>query len=76
MTLMFSKQHFRNPTPETTELVPVHWPAVSKNSRPALVIDTDLRVEGRVDKQRMAFWDLFYSVYGKFNKIVRECSMI
>ncbi|KOB75922.1 Uncharacterized protein OBRU01_02952 [Operophtera brumata] len=67
---------YGNPTPEITELVPVSWPAVSKATRPTLVIDTNLRVEGRVDNQRMAFWDLFYSVYGKYNKIVRECSMM
>ncbi|KAI8440013.1 hypothetical protein MSG28_001449 [Choristoneura fumiferana] len=60
---------YGNPTPETSELIPVTWSPVTANSRPYLIINKELRMETeeRFLKERMAFWDLFYSIYGQYN---------
>ncbi|XP_075972704.1 juvenile hormone esterase-like isoform X2 [Anticarsia gemmatalis] len=64
-----------NPSPRgATDLIPVEWTPVTTEMRPSLVIDSDIRMEGRVYKERMAFWDLFYSMYGDLSKLSRDCS--
>ncbi|XP_072942294.1 para-nitrobenzyl esterase-like [Epargyreus clarus] len=62
-----------NPTPTATDLCPVIWKPVTEDTRPYLVIDIDIRMENRITKERTAFWDLFYSLYGKYNKLSRDC---
>lgn len=59
----------RNPTPEASELIPFTWVPVTSNLRPYLSIGKKVRMETeeRFLKERMAFWDLFYSIYGKNN---------
>ncbi|KPJ10567.1 Venom carboxylesterase-6 [Papilio machaon] len=74
-TLWANFVKYGNPTPQTTDLIPVTWESVSEETRPYLVIDTDLRLEHRIFNSRMAFWDLFYSIYGKLNKLARECDI-
>ncbi|CAH0668887.1 unnamed protein product [Spodoptera exigua] len=73
-TLWTNFVKFGNPTPQTSDLLPVKWTPVTTSSRPTLVIDTDIRMDSRVENQRMAFWDLFYSVYGSYSNLARECS--
>ncbi|CAK1578117.1 unnamed protein product [Parnassius mnemosyne] len=74
-TLWANFVKYGNPTPMTTELLPVTWEPVIANTRPYLVIDTDMKLEHRILNSRMAFWDLFYSFYGKLNKLARECEI-
>ncbi|CAH2091786.1 unnamed protein product [Euphydryas editha] len=66
---------FGNPTPETNQLLPVTWSPVIENTRPYLVIDSDIRLEYRINNDRMAFWDLFYITYGQYNKYLRKCNI-
>lgn len=66
---------FSDPTPEVNELLPVTWEPVTKDTRPYLVIDVDIRLGHRIYKDRMAFWDLFYIAYGRYNKYLRECTI-
>ncbi|VVD06176.1 esterase FE4-like [Leptidea sinapis] len=65
---------YGNPTPEVDELLPVKWPKVTKELRPYMTIDTELNIEHRINKERMAFWDLFYKTYGKYNTFNRNCN--
>ncbi|KAG6448088.1 juvenile hormone esterase [Manduca sexta] len=68
---------FGNPTPRTSELVPVAWKPVTASTRPTMIIDTNLRLDSRVDQQRMAYWDLFYTMYGRYNNIARSvCTIV
>ncbi|CAK1551640.1 unnamed protein product [Leptosia nina] len=64
---------YGNPTPEVDELLPIRWSAVTNNSRPYMIIDSELKIENRINKERMAFWDLFYKAYGKYNKFSTRC---
>ncbi|XP_026765202.2 juvenile hormone esterase-like [Galleria mellonella] len=64
---------YGNPTPKATGLLPVTWSPVTKDTKPYLVIDTDIRMESRVYNDRMAYWDLFYDNYGNYNKLLRKC---
>ncbi|XP_063375128.1 juvenile hormone esterase-like [Cydia amplana] len=61
---------YGNPTPETSDLIPVKWSPVTETTRPYLNIVAELRMEERFLKERMAFWELFQSVYGKYRKTV------
>ncbi|XP_026739431.1 acetylcholinesterase-like [Trichoplusia ni] len=64
-TLWANFAKFGNPTPETTEILPVLWPAVTKNEQYYLNIGADLTVGKRYFNSRMAFWDLFYKLNKK-----------
>ncbi|XP_049865272.1 esterase FE4-like [Pectinophora gossypiella] len=66
-TLWTNFVKYGNPTPTVSELLPVTWEPTSIESRPYLVIDNDLRVDHRVFHDRMAFWDLFYAMFGDQN---------
>ncbi|CAH0592564.1 unnamed protein product [Chrysodeixis includens] len=65
---------FGNPTPQTTELLPVLWPAVTKDEQYYLNIDADLTVGKRYFNSRVAFWDLFYELNEKALKEYAESS--
>ncbi|XP_045763942.1 esterase FE4-like [Maniola jurtina] len=67
---------FGNPTPRKSELLPVIWSPVTTDARPYIVIDSNIHLERRINHDRMAFWDLFYSAYGKYNKLLRQCKLI
>ncbi|XP_069355155.1 esterase FE4-like [Maniola hyperantus] len=67
---------FGNPTPRTSELLPVIWSPVTADARPYMVIDSNIHLERRINHDRMAFWDLFYLAYGKYNKLLRQCKLI
>ncbi|XP_063635628.1 juvenile hormone esterase-like isoform X1 [Cydia splendana] len=63
---------YGNPTPETSELIPLKWSPVTATTRPYLNIGAELLMEERFLKDRMAFWDLFQSVYGKSRRTIRK----
>lgn len=66
--------HFRNPTPTSSDLVPVIWEAVGSDSRPYLAIESSgVYLEHRFRKRSTAFWDLFYKVYGQYHQQTRSC---
>ncbi|XP_035449861.2 cholinesterase 2-like [Spodoptera frugiperda] len=62
-TLWTNFAKYGDPTPTTSELLPVKWLPVSKTSQPYLNLDSDLTLEARPFHDRMAFWDLFYKLY-------------
>lgn len=58
---------FSDPTPEKTELLPIKWEPVTKNSpRYYLDIESKLTLDQRPFQKRLAFWDLFLKAYGEF----------
>ncbi|KAJ8705290.1 hypothetical protein PYW07_011117 [Mythimna separata] len=65
-TLWTNFAKFGNPTPEKTELLPIKWEPITQTSRPYLDINSDLTLGSRPTHDRMAFWDLFYKFYGKY----------
>ncbi|XP_021208942.1 esterase FE4-like [Bombyx mandarina] len=67
-TLWANFAKYGNPTPEPTDLLPVVWSTVEGNKRPYLDIDTDLQLRSRPFHHRMAFWDLFYKLYGELER--------
>ncbi|XP_026739430.1 esterase B1-like [Trichoplusia ni] len=64
-TLWANFVKFGNPTPQTTDILPVLWPAATKNEQYYLDIDADLTVGKRYFNSRVAFWDLFYKLNEK-----------
>ncbi|XP_073967562.1 esterase FE4-like [Choristoneura fumiferana] len=69
MTTMWTNfVKYGNPTPETSELLPVSWTPITPKKWHCMNISTDLNLQGRPFHARMAFWDLFYSMNGKFEK--------
>nr|XP_021191968.2 juvenile hormone esterase [Helicoverpa armigera]WRX06066.1 CCE006g [Helicoverpa armigera] len=72
-TLWANFVKYGNPTPRKSDLIPERWTPATASTRPTMIIDTDIRMESRIENQRMAFWDLFYSMYGSYSKLVREC---
>ncbi|XP_059051074.1 esterase E4-like [Achroia grisella] len=65
-TLWANFAKYGDPTPEITDLLPVKWPIITKDMRPYLNIDKDIKVEHRNFNDRMAFWDLFYKLNKNF----------
>lgn len=63
---------FSNPTPEISDLLPLQWPAVTKESLNCLNIDRELSVQRRPFHDRVAYWDLFYKLNKEFQKGYRE----
>ncbi|XP_037874968.1 cholinesterase 2 [Bombyx mori] len=68
-TLWTNFAKFGNPTPETSDLLPVVWSPVTASRRPFLEIGADFGLKSRPFHDRMAFWDLFYKLYGKLERI-------
>ncbi|KAJ8714258.1 hypothetical protein PYW08_007878 [Mythimna loreyi] len=65
-TLWTNFVKFGNPTPEPSELLPFTWIPITKTSQPYLNMSLDFTRSSRPDPERMAFWDLFYRLYGKY----------
>ncbi|OWR53771.1 carboxyl/choline esterase CCE006a [Danaus plexippus plexippus] len=59
-TLWTNFVKYGNPTPETTELLPVKWLPVTKDSLNCLNIDTELSLQRNIYHERMSFWKLFF----------------
>nr|AGG20205.1 carboxylesterase ae17 [Bombyx mori] len=63
MTTMWTNfAKYSNPTPETSELLPIKWEPVTKQKLNYLKIDAELSLGNRPLNHRMAFWDLFYKM--------------
>ncbi|XP_075972380.1 cholinesterase-like [Anticarsia gemmatalis] len=62
MTTMWTNfVKYGNPTPETSDLLPVKWtPITSKSEMPYLDIGSTLSLSTRPFNERAVFWDLFY----------------
>ncbi|XP_026739433.1 acetylcholinesterase-like [Trichoplusia ni] len=67
-TLWANFAKYGNPTPQTTEIIPVIWPAVTKDEQYYLNIGADLTIGKRYFNSRIAFWDLFYEYNEKAQK--------
>uniref|UniRef100_A0A2A4JU71 Carboxylic ester hydrolase n=1 Tax=Heliothis virescens TaxID=7102 RepID=A0A2A4JU71_HELVI len=67
LTLLWTNfAKYGNPTPEPTELVPFIWTPITKTTQPYVDMDSEYTLSSRPDHSRMAFWDLFYKLYGKY----------
>ncbi|XP_022818156.1 cholinesterase 2-like [Spodoptera litura] len=65
MTMMWTNfAKYGDPTPTTSELLPVKWAPITKTTQRYLNLDSELTLEGRPFHDRMAFWDIFYKLYG------------
>ncbi|XP_041989034.1 acetylcholinesterase-like [Aricia agestis] len=62
-TLWANFVKYGEPTPVTTELLPVRWPPLTGDTVPCLQIDSNLTVLSRPFRRRMAFWDLFFDAH-------------
>ncbi|KAJ8726746.1 hypothetical protein PYW08_015143 [Mythimna loreyi] len=63
MTTMWTNfAKFSDPTPETTDLLPVKWVPITKDAYTFMHIDAELSLGSRPAHDRMAFWDLFYKL--------------
>ncbi|XP_026739428.1 acetylcholinesterase-like [Trichoplusia ni] len=67
-TLWANFAKFGNPTPQTTDILPVIWPMATKDEQYYLNIDADLTIKKRYFNSRVAFWDLFYKLNEKAEK--------
>ncbi|KAJ8714216.1 hypothetical protein PYW08_007836 [Mythimna loreyi] len=59
-TLWTNFAKYGDPTPGTSELLPVKWEPITKTSQPYLSLDSDLTLEARPFQEKMSFWDDFY----------------
>ncbi|KAJ8736237.1 hypothetical protein PYW08_006893 [Mythimna loreyi] len=71
-TLWANFVKFGDPTPETTDLLPVKWSIVTKDNMYYLTIDMKLKLKKRNFKARMTFWDLLYKLNQKAQVGYRE----
>ncbi|XP_059061157.1 acetylcholinesterase-like [Achroia grisella] len=63
MTTMWANfAKYGDPTPDTTELLPIKWTPLTKDNYYYLNIDLELSVKSRPLHARIAFWDLFYKL--------------
>ncbi|KAH9633905.1 hypothetical protein HF086_009718 [Spodoptera exigua] len=70
MTTMWTNfAKYGDPTPQTTELLPVKWEPVTKQTYNYMNIGSELSMGRRPAHDRMAFWDLFYKLNGNKHKI-------
>ncbi|KAI5630868.1 carboxylesterase family domain-containing protein [Phthorimaea operculella] len=75
MTTMWTNfVKYGNPTPETSQLLPVKWEPITSPDSPHyyLNINTQMKLEKRPFTKRTTFWDLFYAYNQKFLKAYRE----
>ncbi|XP_050360135.1 cholinesterase 2-like [Nymphalis io] len=61
-TLWTNFVKYGNPTPETTELLPLKWIPITNETYNYLDIDKELSLKKRPFHDRLAFWELFYQV--------------
>ncbi|XP_068627237.1 esterase FE4-like [Battus philenor] len=67
-TLWTNFVKYGNPTPDTTDLLPVIWKPVTKDVRYYLDIDLQMDLKRSLYHDRMAFWDLLFQMYGHLLK--------
>ncbi|CAK1592681.1 unnamed protein product [Parnassius mnemosyne] len=61
-TLWTNFVKYGDPTPDTSDLLPVKWSPVEKDVLHYLDLDRELTMKRRPFHDRMAFWDLFYKM--------------
>ncbi|XP_063822408.1 cholinesterase 2-like [Ostrinia nubilalis] len=71
-TLWTNFVKYSEPIPETSDLLPVQWPLVTKESLTCLNIDSELSIQKRPFHDRVAYWDLFYRLNKVFQKGYKE----
>jgi len=54
---------FSNPTPETSDLIPIKWEPATPNESTTMVIGNDLKLENNFLKARMDLWDKWSKEY-------------
>ncbi|XP_023938942.1 juvenile hormone esterase [Bicyclus anynana] len=59
-TLWANFVKYGDPTPETSDLIPVKWPPVTKDVYSYMDIDSELSVKRRAYHDRLSFMQLFY----------------
>uniref|UniRef100_A0A2H1WRP2 Carboxylic ester hydrolase n=1 Tax=Spodoptera frugiperda TaxID=7108 RepID=A0A2H1WRP2_SPOFR len=70
MTTMWTNfAKYGDPTPQTTDLLPVKWEPLTKESFTYMDIGAELTLGSRPAHDRMAYWDLFYRLKGDKNKV-------
>ncbi|XP_022818112.1 esterase FE4-like [Spodoptera litura] len=62
-TLWTNFAKYGNPTPATSELLPIKWEPITRTTQPYLNLDSDLTLEARPFHDRMAFWDIFRKLH-------------
>ncbi|XP_013163356.1 PREDICTED: bile salt-activated lipase-like [Papilio xuthus] len=63
MTTMWTNfVKYGDPTPETTELLPVKWIPITEDTLNYLEIDIEQTLKKRAIQERIAFWDLYYKM--------------
>ncbi|XP_023940841.1 juvenile hormone esterase-like [Bicyclus anynana] len=61
-TLWTNFVKYGDPTPQTSDLLPVKWSPINEETYPYLDIDSELTLGARPYHQRMAFWELFTDI--------------
>ncbi|CAH0731233.1 unnamed protein product, partial [Brenthis ino] len=65
MTAMWANfAKYGDPTPVVSPLLPLKWSPLTADHAHCMVIDSELTTISRPFHDRMAFWDLFYKVFG------------
>ncbi|XP_069364429.1 esterase FE4-like, partial [Maniola hyperantus] len=73
MTMLWTNfVKYGNPTPETSDLLPVKWSPITEHMYTYLNIDSELSVSARPYHDRMAFWELFFELNKNKLKGYRE----
>ncbi|XP_026749532.1 bile salt-activated lipase-like [Galleria mellonella] len=73
MTTMWANfAKYGDPTPETSDLLPVTWTPLTKDNYYYLSIDSELSLKSRPLNDRVAFWDLFYKMNNEAQKGFEE----
>ncbi|XP_045782974.1 esterase FE4-like [Maniola jurtina] len=71
-TLWTNFVKYGDPTPQTSELLPVKWSPITEQTYTYMNIDSELSVSTRPYNDRMAFWELFFEVNKNKLKGYRE----
>ncbi|XP_013141514.1 PREDICTED: cholinesterase-like isoform X3 [Papilio polytes] len=71
-TLWANFVKYSNPTPESSDLLPIEWKPVENDKLYYLDINAELTLKKRPFKERMALWDLFYKHNYSFQKGYRK----
>ncbi|XP_062528410.1 juvenile hormone esterase-like [Bombyx mori] len=70
-TLWTNFVKYGNPTPATTELLPLQWLPYHQSTELYMNIDLEMSLRTGPYFRRMAFWDLFFDINEKFIKGVK-----
>nr|QEP99748.1 acetylcholinesterase-like protein [Glyphodes pyloalis] len=71
-TLWTNFAKYSNPTPETSDLLPVQWPAATRDTLYYFDIDSEVSIKKRPYHERMAFWELLHKLHQSYLKGTQE----